>query len=98
MSKAPWETEPWKGVLETNTAGRMPIRAPIFIGQGAEDMLVRPDVQITVVKGLCAEGETVQYRTYPGVDHLGAGPAATPDVTAWIADRFAGKPAPHTCG
>ncbi len=98
LSKAPWETEPWKGVLETNTAGHMPIRAPIFIGQGAEDMLVRPDVQATVVKGLCAAGETVQYRTYPGVDHLGAGPAATPDVTTWIADRFAGKAAPRACG
>ncbi len=98
LSKQPWETEPWKSELETNTAGHMPIRAPLFIGQGATDPLVLPAVQAGFVKSLCTAGETVAYRTYPGVGHVDVGPAALSDVTAWIADRFAGKPAPNTCG
>jgi len=98
LSKLPWETEPWKTVLEANIPGQVRIPAPLFIGQGAADQLVRPDVQAAFVTGLCKAGGTVQYRTYPGVDHLGAGPAAAPDATAWIADRFAGKPPPSTCG
>jgi len=98
LSKLPWETEPWKTVLDTNIPGRARISAPLFIGQGAGDQLVLPDVQTGFVKGLCKAGETVRYHTYAGVDHLGAGPAAESDVAAWIADRFAGKPAPSTCG
>jgi len=98
LSKQPWEIEPWKSELEANTAGHMPIRAPLFIGQGATDPLVLPAVQADFVKSLCAAGETVAYRTYPGVQHVDVGPAAMSDVTAWIADRFAGKPAPSTCG
>ncbi len=98
LSKQPWEIEPWKSELETNTAGHMPIRAPLFIGQGATDPLVLPAVQAGFVKSLCAAGETVAYRTYPGVQHVDVGLAAMSDVTAWIADHFAVKPAPSTCG
>jgi hypothetical protein len=45
---------------------------------------------------LCDVGQTVEYRAYPDVGHVDAYKTA-PDVAAWIADRFAGKPAPSTC-
>ena len=98
LSKKPWDIEPWKSELETNTAGHMPIRAPLYIGQGTADPLVLPAVQADFVKGLCTAGSTVEYRTYPGIGHLDVGPAAMSDVTAWIAARFAGTAAPSTCG
>ena len=41
--------------------------------------------------------ETAALRIYPGVGHLETGNDAAPDVAAWIADRFAGEPAPATC-
>jgi alpha-beta hydrolase superfamily lysophospholipase len=98
LSKQPWDIEPWKSELETNTAGHMPIRTPLFIGQGATDPLVLPSVQADFVKRLCTVGSTVEYRTYPGVQHVDAGPATVSDATAWIAARFAGTAAPSTCG
>lgn len=97
LNKLPWDSAPWKAELDANTPGHTKIPVPLFIGQGDADPLVLPDLQAAFVKGLCKAGEMVEYRTYPGVGHVDAGPAAAPDAEAWIADRFAGKPAPSTC-
>lgn len=98
LHKQPWATEPWKTGIAINTPGHMRIPVPIFIGQGSADPLVQPDVQAEFVRGLCAAGGTVQYRTYADTGHVEAGQVAAADATAWIADRFAAKPAPSTCG
>ena len=93
----PWETEPWKTIAEKNNPGATPTHAPILITQGDADPIVAPDVTKRFVSTLCKNGETVELRLYPGVKHLDAGHLAAPDVTRWIADRFAGKPAPTSC-
>ncbi len=97
LSNQPVDTEPWKSVFEENSPGGSMIPAPILIVQGEEDGLVHPDVTEAFVEGLCAKGHTVEYRSYPDVHHITAVPVVTPDVAAWIVDRFAGKPAPSTC-
>jgi dienelactone hydrolase len=97
LSKMPWETEPWKGLIADNTPGRAKIPAPIIITQGDADPLVRPAINAAFARRLCADGETVDYRTYPGVMHIDAGPKTAADVAAWIARRFAGAAAPTTC-
>jgi hypothetical protein len=48
-------------------------------------------------KRLCARGETVDLRLYPGVENEEAGIVVVPDVLAWIAGRFPGRPAPDSC-
>jgi hypothetical protein len=50
-----------------------------------------------LVHKLCASGETVELRLYPGVGHLETGHDAAPAVLNWIAGRFARKPAPSSC-
>ena len=50
-----------------------------------------------LVSRLCQNGETVEFRLYPGVGQIATGLDATPAVAAWIADRFAAKPAPMSC-
>jgi hypothetical protein len=45
----------------------------------------------------CATGDQVQYRVYPGQDHIGARDVSVRDVEAWMAARVAGQPAPSTC-
>ena len=97
LSNHPPETEPWKSLFAENSPGQSKIPAPIFIVQGEEDGLVHPDVTDVFAKSLCAKGQTVELRTYPGVHHVSAVPVVTPDVAAWIIDRFAGVPAPNTC-
>ncbi len=97
LSNHPADTEPWKSLLEENSPGHSMIPAPILIVQGEKDGLVHPDVTEAFARSLCARGQIVEYRGYPGVHHITAVPVVTPDVAAWIVDRFAEKPAPNTC-
>lgn len=93
----PWNAEPWNTILEQNTPGQTRTNAPLLIVQGDADPIVAPDVTARLVDKLCAAGETVDLRILKGTAHLDAGHVAVPDVVQWIADRFAGKPAPTTC-
>jgi Secretory lipase len=97
LSNPPWEVEPWKTLVAQNNPGQAPTRVPIFISQGHADTVVDPAITATLVKKLCANGETVDLRIYPGVGRVDAGQLAAPDAAEWIADRSAGKPGPRTC-
>jgi pimeloyl-ACP methyl ester carboxylesterase len=97
LRKNPWEIQPWKGLIASNSPGHTRIDAPVLITQGDDDKLVRPGITRAFVEELCREGEQVSYRTYPGVDQIHAGPETAPDAAAWIAARFLGKPARSTC-
>ena len=93
----PWETEPWKTIVETNTPGANPTGVPILITQGETDPIVSPATTAALAGKLCAQRETVDLRLLPDTAHLDAGQVAVPQVVEWIADRFAGKLAPTTC-
>ncbi|MDQ3887161.1 MAG: lipase family protein, partial [Actinomycetota bacterium] len=77
--------------LPTRPAG------PLFVAAGTADSLVPVHTVDAAVERACAFGDPVEYRRYPGAGHP-ALPAAGPDSLRWIADRFAGLPAPSTCG
>ncbi len=97
LSNPPWDTEPWKTIVDTNTPTGNGIDAPILITQGAADPIVAPGVSQAFAEKLCAAGMTVEFKLYPGVAHVDAGFRAATDVAAWIADRFAGRAAGSTC-
>lgn len=97
LSRPPWETEPWRTIALQNTPGGAPTSAPLLLTQGTADKIVPASATQQLAKRLCARGETVDLRLYPSVEHVEAGIVVAPDVTAWIADRFAGRPAPTTC-
>jgi pimeloyl-ACP methyl ester carboxylesterase len=95
LSNHPVETEPWRSLFRDNRS-RKNSRA-VLIVQGAEDGLVHPDVTEEFAKSLCARGHVVEYRSYPDVNHITAVEVITPDVAAWIVDRFNGEPASSSC-
>jgi alpha-beta hydrolase superfamily lysophospholipase len=97
ISSPPWRTEPWRTISEQNGPGATPIGVPILITQGGADKIVPVAATKRLAAKLCAHGETVDLRVYPSVEHLEAGIVVAPDVAAWIAARFAGRPAPSTC-
>lgn len=69
---------------------------PAWIAQGDRDTLVLPDVQRGYVQRACAAGAMLEYREYPGEDHLSrvkADGAYARDLLAWTQARFAGAPA-----
>ena len=89
--------EPWHAMLALNSPGTLPRGVPLFIAQGDADGLVRPDVTRAYAARQCAAGGAVQLAMLPGVNHGFAGRDGAPAAMAWIADRFAGLPAPSNC-
>ncbi len=84
----------------TENIPRDPIRAPVFIGQGEADGLVLPGVQRAYVRQQCAAGQQLEFRTYPGRDHVGVvapDSPAIPDLFAWTEDRLAGATPVNSC-
>jgi uncharacterized membrane protein HdeD (DUF308 family) len=103
FDKTIWSEDPREGALGRRLAENTPldpIPAPLLIGQGAADPLVLPSAQAAYVRQRCALGGTVDYRTYPGYDHVGVVSGDSPlipQLLRWTADRFAGRPARSTC-
>lgn len=93
----PTTTPPWASILADNVPDAA-VGVPILVGQGLTDPIVRPWSTRNAMVARCAEGETVQFATYPDLGHVKAGEVMAPDAMAWIAGRLAGAPAPSNCG
>lgn len=80
-----------------NEPGTLAISVPTLVMQGTADVTVRPQDTDASVRELCAKGNVVTYKTFPGRDHDGVMAAGAPDALAFLADRFAGAPAAGNC-
>ncbi|ALV30826.1 lipase family protein [Streptomyces sp. CdTB01] len=103
LDKPIFSRSPLTGAFErrlTDNTPRGRIAAPVLIAQGGSDPLVLPAVQRAYARTACAAGNRIDYRTYPGLDHngiIGDGSPLLPQLLAWTADRFQGRPAAGTC-
>jgi len=89
--------EPWGGIMKENSPGAAPQGAPVFIAQGTVDEVVRAQITAVYAGGLCAQGTAVRYVSVPDEAHFRVAFHTVKDAVAWMADRFAGKPAPDGC-
>ena len=89
--------EPWQTLLRRNSAGQAAAGAPLFIAQGTKDVVVSPDVTASFVRAACERGERVRFVEIAGGVHGATATASAAEALAWIADRFAGQPAPTNC-
>lgn len=97
--KAGWsETPAAQRFFRGAEIGREPISGSLLVIAGEADQTVPIESVRATVKGACAIGVALQFRSYPGLDHDPAMMNSTPDQLAWIADRFAGKPSANDCG
>lgn len=90
--------EPWRSLAARNTPGTLPPRIPLFLAQGTNDTLVRPEVTRAYMQRQCKAGGKVAMLWLPGVGHGFAGRDAADSAVSWMMDRFAGRPAPSDCG
>lgn len=104
FSGAPvFSRSPGDGALGARAAENvpaLPVDAPVLVAQGGADSLITPDAQAGWVDARCAEGWSIDHRTYDGLDHMGLvsdESALLPELAAWTAARFAGEPAPAGC-
>jgi pimeloyl-ACP methyl ester carboxylesterase len=89
--------QPWTALFSANAPGRERIGAPLLVVQGTADRMVRPDVTRNFVTRLCARAARVQYQRVAGMGHMLASIKTASSTVGWIADRFAGRPAPGNC-
>ena len=98
MLKPRWSENPWvQKFFAENRAGAKPIRGPLLAIAGEGDKAVPLGAVRDVVDRACRNGQPVDMRTYPGLDH---GPVMIESIPAqieWIKDRFAGKVAKGNC-
>jgi pimeloyl-ACP methyl ester carboxylesterase len=83
--------------LEENDPGQVASESPLLLVQGGQDVLVLPARTAALLDRLCALGQVVDMLDVPAADHGTVTDQADEDVTAWLAARFAGDPAPDDC-
>ena len=89
----------WAEQLRRNSVQPGAIPVPVFIAQGSADPIVAPDVTLKFAQSLCrGRAVPVRYLAVAGGDHFSIGKRSAEATVRWIADRFAGQPAPDDCG
>jgi len=86
----------WHDLLAANDPGLFTQASPepLLIIQGGSDEQI-PVISTQILFGqLCTLGQGTQRWIYPGQSHAGVIAPSFADMSAWIADRFAGKAAP----
>ncbi|HEX3491650.1 MAG TPA: lipase family protein, partial [Streptosporangiaceae bacterium] len=86
----------WRAVLDDNNLGKLAPRVPLLQYHGLIDEVIPWKVEVALHRQYCALGVTTQLTGFPG-DHVLAQVEAQGDVVRWLADRFAGRPAPSNC-
>lgn len=87
----------WRRLLADNAPRPRPDDPPVFLAQGDDDPVIPPPLTKTFARRLCEDGVSVRYLGMPGVDHYRAAMRSADEAAAWIAGRFAGRPAPDDC-
>jgi alpha-beta hydrolase superfamily lysophospholipase len=87
----------WQKRFDENTLGLVPSTAPVLVMQGTADTVINPNGTAQYIQRACGLGGSVEYTTYAGANHQTIPNVAQGEYLSWIADRFAGKPAPSNC-
>jgi pimeloyl-ACP methyl ester carboxylesterase len=74
-----------------------PLDKPVLVINGEDDTQVLPAWVQSAVSQSCALGARIEYLQIPDTGHLDLIPKVTHTMERWIADRFAGTPAPSNC-
>lgn len=89
--------EPWRSLLDRNSPGLVPRGIPVFLAQGTDDTLVRPQVTRDYADRLCRAGNSVRFVALQGVGHLPAAEDSAAAAVDWMEQRFKGAPPPSDC-
>lgn len=92
----PTSVEPFASLLAANTPGFVASPAPVLIFHGDADLNVPITHSETLLTRLCAAGQVVERRVFPGLDHVITSRDGIPAGIEWLAGLIApsGAPAP----
>lgn len=93
----PLVTEPAVSLMRENDVGNVGTDAPLLLIGGTADERVVAQRVVDLRDRLCSVGQVTQFVMLDGADHSAEVPRAMPQISAWIADRFVGRPATDDC-
>ena len=80
----PTTSDPWKSLLEENSAGAVAFDAPLFIAQGKDDELVLPADTVTFVEHEKSLGMDVTLHEVAGATHGTIAYLTLPALDLWL--------------
>lgn len=83
-----------RDLLQQWALPQKPLSAPLYVWYGGQDPFIDAAWTEAGIKRACELGGTITIDFDPNGGH---NPATGAAVLAWLADRFAGKPAPNDC-
>lgn len=94
-----------RAAMEGDRIGDRTPTAPVLLTIGDNDDIVPPGGVRELAAAWCERGATVQLGEIPlptllegtGFGHIANSPLGYREARSWLADRFAGEPAPTTC-
>ncbi len=93
----PANVEDWLVLLEENSVPATASGGPVLLSHGDNDALVPAAGTDALAAELCTGGVAVRLLRDPTWDHGQAYEANLPEITSWLVDRLAGRPAPDDC-
>ncbi len=90
----PTKVQPWKSLMEHNSPEHLPPSLPVFLAQGTSDSVARPAITRQFGEELCKNGNHVRFFEIKGGGRSFAAFHSAHAAVTWMADRFAGLPAP----
>jgi acetyl esterase/lipase len=91
------DIEPWKTLMEENSAGTLPAHLPVFLAQGTTDNTVPETVTADYMSKLCGAGSAVTMQLLLNVGHLDTAKDSAGDFVDWLTNIDAGKPVANNC-
>lgn len=83
-----------RGYLRDWALPQTPLSAPLYVWYGGKDPYIDAAWTTEAIERACALGGVITVRFDPTAGH---NPANALNMLDWMADRFAGKPAPDDC-
>ncbi len=93
----PFTTEPARSILLANDVGSVAVDSPLLLVSGTADERVVVQRVRDLDALLCEAGQVTEYLELEGANHGNEYALAATQITAWLAGRLAGEPAPDTC-
>jgi pimeloyl-ACP methyl ester carboxylesterase len=91
------ETASARAFFKADRLAAASARGPLLVVAGEADQTVPYPFVLATVRKACRRGIALTFRPYPGLDHDPTMVNSTPDILAWVRDRFAGKPVEDGC-
>ncbi|MDL4818434.1 lipase family protein [Actinomadura opuntiae] len=97
FTSSPYANEDWLARVAENTLGADPIKAPVFQYHSTADEIVAFGQAKELRDNYCRLGVQETWKTWDKISHITLVYRGNQDAMAFLADRFAGKPATSNC-